>query len=80
MPDQNPSDQDPTAGYKKSPDGPNFILVVAGFLLTILIVLFLAVLVLRHKGTKMVPHAATPTPNSLIQPAPLSKSIHRLRA
>ncbi len=70
MADQDFSTQDPTAGYTKVPKGPNFLLIVIAFAVTILVGLFLAVLFLRHTDKNIGPHTPNPTPNSLVVTAP----------
>ena len=65
MPDTN---QDPTAGYTTPPKGPNFGLIVAMSCVVFLILLVVAVLLIHSKGTKLVPHAPTSTPNALVRP------------
>ena len=62
MPDNN--QVDPTAGYRKPPKGPNFGLIVAMACVAFIVILVIAVLLVRSKGTRMAPHAPNPTPNS----------------
>ena len=65
MPEQN---QDPTAGYKTPPTGPNFGLIVALACVAFLVCLVAAVLLVHSKGTKIDPHGPNPTPNSMVLP------------
>ena len=68
---QIPDSQDPTSDYKKYPKGPNFGMVVALACVAFLLILAAAVLLVKMKGTKLEPHPATPTPNSMVlRPAP----------
>ncbi len=62
------SSQDPTADYRKYPKSPNFLAVVIGFAITILVVIVATLIFLRHDASKAVPHTPTATPNSLVQP------------
>ena len=63
------SAQDPTADYRKYTKGPNFLTVVIGFAVAILVIIVVALVFLKHDAAKAVPHAPTATPNSLVQPA-----------
>ena len=62
------SQQDPTADYRKYPKGPNFLLIVIAASVFILLALVAVVYLIGHRGGKMVPHPASRTPNSLLQP------------
>ena len=66
MPETN---QDPTAGYKTPPKGPNFGLIVAMACVAFLVILAAAVLLVRSKGTKLAPRAPNATPNAMVLPA-----------
>jgi len=59
---------DPTADYRKYPKGPNFLLIVILASVVMLIILALAVFILGGHGRRMLPHGASPTPNSLVVP------------
>ena len=56
--------QDPTAGYRPKPRGPNFLGIVVLSGIVIIVIMILAVLVLRKGASTMAPHKANPTPNS----------------
>ncbi len=60
--------QDPTAGYRKPPTGPNFGLIVALACVAFLVILAAAVVLVKMKGTRIDPHGPNPTPNSLVLP------------
>ena len=60
--------QDPTAGYKKPPKGPNFGLIVALACVAFIVILAAAVMLVKMRGTKIDPHGPNPTPNSLVLP------------
>ena len=62
------STPDPTADYRKYPKGPNFLGIVIGFAVFILLFLLVAVYFLKHDAKKVDPHAPTSTPNSLVMP------------
>ena len=59
---------DPTADYRKYPEGPNFLGIVIGFAFAILVILAVTYFVLNKDGDKMIPHKANPHPDSMMQP------------
>jgi hypothetical protein len=61
-------DQDPTAGYRKVPKGPNFLLIVVLASVALLVVLIVCYVILGDKIHHMRMHKPDPTPNSLVQP------------
>ena len=62
------SEQDPTADYRKYPKGPNFLGIVLGSCVVIVIVIIITLFFLKHNATKVIPHAHSNEPNSLVQP------------
>ncbi len=71
MPNQelksNPN-SDPTADYRKYPKGPNFLGIVIGSCV-FLIVAFIAIYLFLHRdANKLMPDGPNPTPNSLVRP------------
>ena len=67
---------DPTADYRKYPKGPNFLAVVIGFAVAILIIIVLSLLFLKHEAPKAMPHSPNASPNSLVQPLLPSSTLH----
>ena len=63
-----PNNQDPTADYRKYPKGPNFLGIVLGSCVFLIIAFIVAYIVLHKDAGKMPPHAPDRTPNSLYQP------------
>ena len=62
------SAQDPTADYRKYPKGPNFLGIVIGSAVVILIIIVATLMFLKHDASKVIPHAHTGEPNSFVQP------------
>ncbi len=62
------SAQDPTADYRKYPKGPNFLGIVIGSCVVILIVIVASLFFLKHNASKVIPHAHTNEPNSYVRP------------
>ena len=60
--------KDPTADYRKYPKGPNFLGIVIGASIVLLLVLAAAYFVLGKDGGKLMPHKPNSQPNSLVQP------------
>ena len=70
--------KDPTADYRKYPKGPNFLGIVIGASVVIILIMIVAYFVLGHDAGKMIPHRANPQPNSSVQPllpAPTSSAL-----
>ena len=59
---------DPTADYRKYPKGPNFLGIVIGASLAIVVILIAAYFVLGKDAGRLMPHKPNPQPNSLVQP------------
>ena len=59
---------DPTADWRKYPKSPNFLSIVIGASIFILVAFVIAYILLHHDASKMVPHGPNPTPNSLARP------------
>ncbi len=57
-----------TADYRKYPKGPNFLGIVVGSSIFILVALALAWLLLRGDARHLIPHGPSRTPNSQVQP------------
>jgi hypothetical protein len=53
--------------WRKYPKPPNFLGIVIGSSIFLLIALVIAYFLLRADGSKMIPHR-NPTPNSMVQP------------
>ena len=62
------SAQDPTADYRKYPKGPNFLGIVIGSAVVILIIIVLTLIFLKHDAAKAMPHSPNANPNSLVLP------------
>jgi hypothetical protein len=62
--------QTQTTDYRKYPKGPNFLGIVIGASVVLVILLVAAWLLLRTKAGKLGPHPATSTPNALVIAAP----------
>jgi hypothetical protein len=71
-----------TADYRKYPKGPNFLLIVILFVVTIVIVGICAYFVLRAGGTKLIPKVPDKHPTSQIIPfaPPVSQPLAITRA
>ncbi len=67
--------KNPTADWRKYPKGPNFLGIVIGASVFILIGFVVAWFVLRSDGSKMLPHGPNPTPNSMVQPLQLNEGV-----
>lgn len=64
------SEQDPTADYRKYPKGPNFLGIVIGACV-FMVVAFVVIWFVLHRDAKhMIPHGPNPTPNSMVLPMP----------
>ena len=70
------SEQDPTADYRKYPKGPNFLGIVIGSAVVILIIIVITLIFLKHDASKVIPHAHSATPNSSIQPLLPASTLH----
>ncbi len=69
MPELDPSrDPDPTADYRKYPKGPNFLGIVIGASVFLILAFVVIYLFLHHDASKLMPHGPNPTPNSLVRP------------
>jgi hypothetical protein len=64
-PNQKP---DPTADWRKYPKSPNFLGIVIGASIFMLVAFVVAYILLHHDASKMLPHGPNPTPNSLMRP------------
>lgn len=62
------ANQNPTADYRKYSKGPNFLGIVIGSGVVILLVIVAVYFFLRSEAGKVVPHTPNPTPNSLSRP------------
>jgi len=60
--------KDPTADYRKYPKGPNFLGIVIGASVAILIVLVIAYFIVGRDGRHLMPHKPSAQPNSLVRP------------
>jgi hypothetical protein len=60
--------KDPTADYRKYPKGPNFLGIVIGSSIALIVILVVAYFVLGLDAGKLMPHRPNPQPNSLAQP------------
>ena len=69
MPDRN-SNPDPTADYRNYPKGPNFLGIVLGACVFLLVAFVVIYFVLHRDATKLMPHGPNPTPNSQVRPLP----------
>ncbi len=58
----------PTDNWRKYPEGPNFLGIVIGSSVVLVLLMIAAWFVLRADGRKMIPHGPNPEPNSLVQP------------
>ena len=56
-----------TADWRKYSKGPNFLGIVIGAMVFLVVALAAAYFLLRSDTTKLIPHR-NPTPNSLVQP------------
>ncbi len=70
------SAQDPTADYRKYPKGPNFLGIVIGSAVVIVIIIIATLIFLKHDAGKVIPHAHAGEPNSLVQPLLPSSTLH----
>jgi hypothetical protein len=74
MSNRNPTPEDPTANWRKYPKSPNFLGIVIGSSVAIIVLLFAAWLLLGRDARKMIPHGPNPQPNSRLfrplDPAP----------
>ena len=77
MPD--PNQDDPTAGYKPAPKGGSFSMVVALAAAPHRILLAIALLVAKHKATKVDPHTPHPTPNATLRQRVPARHTERLQ-
>ena len=74
-PDQSTDPNDPTAGYRPKPKGPNFLGIVILSGIVILLILFATVLFLKKDAGKMNPVKRNQTPNSLVlRPSTISNA------
>ena len=62
--------KDPTADYRKYPKGPNFLAIVVGASITILVVMVVAYFVLGWDVRKLLPHGLSPRPNAMVLSTP----------
>ena len=62
------ANQDPTADYRKYPKGPNFLGIVIGSSVVILVVLVAIYFFLHHDASKVIQHPPNQTPNSFSHP------------
>ncbi len=70
------SAQDPTADYRKYPKGPNFLGIVIGSAVVIVIIIIATLIFLKHDASKVIPHSHSATPNSSVRPLLPSSTPH----
>ena len=72
------ANQDPTADYRKYPKGPNFLGIVIGSTVLMILLFIVAYFFLHRDAAKVMPHPASPTPNSLSRPLLPEARAHEL--
>ena len=60
--------KDPTADYRPYPKGPNFLGIVIGASIAILVILVIAYFVVGRDGRHLIPHRRSAEPNSFVRP------------